>query len=129
MSHDPVDITAKIESFLQFHRRIVEEFQRSLDNSAHFLKLAVKSMEPEPEATISMVNQIGEIGILPKLETQFQEFQQMAAMLTSMPGQSAGLELGESVDTMKDDYEVLLAEAEEQAEKILDILNLLEHPH
>ncbi len=129
MTRSPNLLTAKLESFLAFQRRVVGDFQRSLDNAAHFIALAGKSMEREPENTVHMVNQIQDIGLLSHLEDQFQEFQQMAAMLTAMPGGVGRDDLEDGIDELKNQYEVLLAQAEEQAERLAEIVNTLERPH
>ena len=129
MKRRPDMLSEKVESFLVFHRRVIGDFRRSLANSSHFIDLAGKALEHEPDNTIHLINQIREIGLLSHLEDQFQEFQQMAGMLAHMPGGIDQDELREGVEAVKDDYEVLLGQAEEQAEKLAELLNLLEHPH
>jgi hypothetical protein len=129
MRRRPDVLTEKVDSFLVFHHRVIGDFRRSLANAGHFIGLAGKAMEREPDNTIHLINQIREIGLLSHLEDQFHEFEQMAAMLSHMPGGIDNDELREGIDTIKNDYEVLLGQAEEQAEKLAEMLNLLEHPH
>ncbi|MBI3993943.1 MAG: hypothetical protein HY342_11770 [Candidatus Lambdaproteobacteria bacterium] len=129
MRRRPDVLSEKVETFLAFHRRVIRDFRRSLANAAHFIELADKAMEREPDNTVHLINQIREISLLTHLEDQFHEFGQMASMLANMPGGIDRDELREGMVHVKDDYEVLLAQAEDQAEKLAELLNLLEHPH
>ena len=71
----------RARAFLLVHRRIVADFERSLKNARHFIKLAGRSLEREPEATITMLEQVREIDLLRHVTHQFEEFQSIAAML------------------------------------------------
>ena len=80
------NLTEKVETYLDFHGRVVAEFERSLGNARHFLELATLSLEREAETTVTMLEQIREIDISGHLAAQFEEFKEMTEML---PGGAA----------------------------------------
>ncbi|NIT63960.1 MAG: hypothetical protein GWO39_09295, partial [Gammaproteobacteria bacterium] len=49
---DAQEFSEKLAAFVGTHRRIVADFGRSLANARHFLKLAERSLEREPEETV-----------------------------------------------------------------------------
>jgi len=119
--------------FLEAHRRIVSDFERSLKNARHFIKLASRSLEQEQEATIAMLEQVREIDLLRHVTHQSEEFQSVAAMLPpalaqggeSRPEEGAQAE----ITAMRARYAALVQEAEGQAEEIERILSALQTLH
>ncbi len=129
MSRSPDPLAGKVEALIEYHHRVVQDFSRSLANSSHLIDIATKAMSREPDNAVTMVNEIKDIGLLSHLDDQFQEFQQMTSMLTAVPGEAQKIDTTEKFDEIKNEYEVLLGQAEEQIERIEEILNDLQNPH
>lgn len=123
----------RAREFLRAHRRIVSDFERSLKNARHFLKLAERSLEREPEATIQMLEQIREIDLLGHVTHQFEEYQSVVAMLPPAVAQGDPAlpdeELPAEIKSMRARYEQLVQDAEGQAEDTEKILSSLQTPH
>ncbi len=123
----------RAREFLRTHHRIVTDFERSLKNARHFIKLAGRSMEQEPEATITMVEQVREIDLLRHVSHQFEEFQSVAAMLPPAlaPDEPTLPDDGPrtAIKAMHARYEALVLEAESEAEEMERILSALQTPH
>ena len=127
MSTDSLAFLEKLNTFVEFHRRVLSDFERSLANARHFLNIARHSVEQEPENTVSMLTQIREIGLLQHLNKQYEEFEQMAATLHGMEFNQD--KLAGSLDTLRDHYDEILAEAEEQLDVIDLMLSSLKNLH
>lgn len=117
--------------FLRIHRRIVSDFERSLKHARHFIKLAHRSLEREPQETVHMLEQILEIDLLRHVTGQFEEFESVVARLP--PGlarsDSAVPDEGAQFKSLRDRYEAILREAEAQAEEMQKLLSALTAPH
>jgi membrane-bound lytic murein transglycosylase B len=127
MAPDTPTLLEKAQSFLEFHRKVVADFERSLANARHFINLAGQAVEHEPENTVAMIEQIQEIDLLGHLSKQYEEFQQMAAQLSTLKVDENRVQA--SVTSVREQYEEILAEAEEQA-GIMDVmLASVQYPH
>lgn len=128
---EPFDLRAR--EFLQTHGRIVAEFERSLKNARHFIKLANRSLEQEPESTVEMLGQIREIDLLRHVTQQFEEFESVLAMLPPglVQADSAQPDAGTSAEfgALRQRYEAMAREAESQAEDMERVLAALTTPH
>lgn len=119
--------------FVLAHRRILSDFERSLKNARHFIKLAGRSMEREPEATITMLEQVREIDLLRHVTHQHEEYLSVAAMLfpalaqTGPASPAAGQQA--EIESMRARYDALMLEAESQAEEMERLLSALQTPH
>ena len=115
--NDRETLSEKLTTFLTTHRRIVDEFERSLKNAQYFLELAQRSMEREPEETVAMLEQIKEIDLLGHLSRQWEEYQNVAGFLKTPnpPLEDDGL-LRQSKH-IEGRYEELLRAAEAQLEE------------
>ncbi len=119
----------KLEHFLSGHRRILEQFDRSLENARHFIALANKSREQEPLETLEMLEQIREIDLLNHLQVQFEEFQQIASFFRSDPGgRIEGATMNE-INGLEERYESALREAEGQMTEIEQLLFTMQNHH
>ena len=120
---DPQEINEKMAAFVGTHRRIVEDFARSLANARHFLRLAEQAMEREPEETVTLLEQIREIDLLGHLGLQFEEYRNIASLF--LPEDAAAADddtLLAEVAELQVRYEALLEEAESQMEGIEHVL-------
>jgi len=121
------DIKTKMADFVAAHHRILEDFERSLQNARHFLNLAQRSMEHEPDNTEMMLEQIKEIDLLGHLGNQMEEFIAIAGGVLSGqtnlddPGVLSGL--GE----VNSRYEGLMEEAAEQMDLMEKLLFTLQN--
>jgi len=116
---DQQEFTEKMAEFVGTHRRIVADFGRSLANARHFLKLADRSSEREPEETVTMLEQIKEIDLLGHLTNQYEEYRNIAGFVlpAEAPPEHDSPLLIEVADLQRQ-YEALLEEAEDQMEAI-----------
>jgi hypothetical protein len=123
----------RAREFLQTHRRIVADFERSLKSARHYVKLAGRSLELEPESTVDMLGQIREIDLLRHVTQQFEEFESVLAMLPpdlvqgdpTLPDGGAPAEF----KSLRARYEAMVRDAESQAEEMEKILSALTAPH
>lgn len=127
MTTDTPTLLEKAQTFLEFHRKVVADFERSLANARHFINLAGQAVEHEPENTVTMIEQIQEIDLLAHLSKQYEEFQQMAASLNTLKVDENRVLA--SISTVREQYEEILAEAEEQAGIMEVMLASLQNPH
>ncbi|HEX9841623.1 MAG TPA: hypothetical protein VGC20_02690, partial [bacterium] len=112
---DREEFTQKMAMFVGTHRRIVADFGRSLANSRQFIRLADRSLEREPEETVTMLEQIREIDLLGNLSSQFDEYRNIASLF--LPGETPpehDSPLLTEVSELQQQYEALLEEAEGQ---------------
>ena len=82
---ESVEFSENLGAFVRTQRRIVDDFGRSLSNARHFLNLAHRSLEREPDETVTMLQQIREIDLLGHLSHQFDEYRGVAGLLLSPP--------------------------------------------
>lgn len=127
MTADTPTLLEKAQTFLEFHRKVVADFERSLANARHFINLAGQAVEQEPEDTVAMIEQIQEIDLLGHLSKQYEEFQQMAASLNTLKVDEHRVLA--SVTVVREQYEEILAEAEEQAGIMEVMLASMQNPH
>lgn len=119
----------KVEAFIQTHQQIVADFEGSLANARHFLELAGRSMEQEPEETVSMLEQIKEIDLLGKLATQYEEFQAMSGFLRPPNTPVDDARIGGTLNAMENSYQKLIEESEKQMDEIDRIVSSLQNAH
>ena len=123
----------RAREFLLTHRKILSDFERSLKNARHFIKLAGKSMEREPESTLQMIEQIREIDLLRHVTHQLDEYESVIAMLSPVLTTGSATEKLEGpiadFKAMRERYEALVAEAESQAAEMEKIAAALTSPH
>lgn len=127
---DSQELTEKMAEFVGTHRRILDDFARSLSNAAHFIQLAGRAMEREPEETVTMLEQIREIDLLGHLGTQYEEYRNIAGFFLPEDGTPpADSPLVAQVAELRDRYEGLVDEAERQMEAIEKLLFDLQTHH
>lgn len=118
--------TTKISAYLESHRKILAEFERSLRNSRHFIGLAQVAREKEPDNTVSMLEQIQEIDMLGHVTTQFEAFCEISDLLPEDADNQETLEAQGDVEDLRGRYELMLEEAELQQETIRELMDGLE---
>ena len=124
---EPQEITEKMAQFIGTHRRILDDFARSLANADHFLQLAERSLEREPEETVALLEQIREIDLLGNLGLQGEEFRNIASLF--LPQDAAGADespLVAQIAELQTRYEGLVEEAERQMAVIEKLLFTLQ---
>ncbi len=126
---DAQEFSEKLAAFVGTHRRIVADFGRSLANARHFLKLAERSLEREPEETVEMLEQIKEIDLLGHLGTQYEEYQTVAALFLAPDSAAPDHPLVGEVAELQQKYEALLEEAADQMETLDRVLFALQSQH
>lgn len=126
---DQKEFIEKITAFLHAHNRVLADFGRSLANSAHFLKLAGKSMEQEPEETGAMLEQIKEIDLVGHLSRQHEEYQGVSGFLLPPNPPLTNPDLLGEISELHSKYEGLLEEAEGQMEQLDKLLFTLQNYH
>src|SRR3972149_4422522 len=104
---DAAEFSEKLESLLESHRRFAAEFEQSLGNARHFIALADRAMEQEPEDTVSMLNQIREIDLLGHLQRLAEEFESVRATLAASPFWQDARGFDGELDDLADRYETL----------------------
>ena len=119
----------KFLAFLRTHKRIVEDFTRSLGSARQFLELAQVSMDKEPEETITMLEQIREIDLLGHLGRQFEEFQQVSGLLTAARPPEELAQMMEELGSTQSGYQELLSEAESQVALLEKLFLALTSPN
>jgi cytochrome c556 len=126
MTSEPFDANefgAKLETLLDDHRRFIAQFEQSLKNAGHFIALADRSMEQEPEDTVAMLNQIREIDLLGYLQRLAEEFDTVRASLATSPFWKDAASFATDLDDLATRYEALQEEAASQLNGIDAILN------
>jgi hypothetical protein len=126
--NDREEFLEKMAAFVGAHRRIVADFGRSLANSRNFITLAGRSMEREPEQTVTMLEQIREIDLLGHLGSQYEEYRAIAGLY--LPGEAPpehDSPLLEQVVELQTQYEGLMEEAEGQMVAIEKLLFTLQN--
>ena len=126
---DLKNLTDKVETYLDFHGRVVAEFERSLGNARHFLELATLSLERETETTVIMLEQIRDIDISGHLAAQFEEFKEMTEVLPEKTSRGVRESRASDLSALERQYEKLLEEAEQQRETLDRLLFTIQNPH
>lgn len=127
---DREEFSEKMATFVGTHRRIVADFQRSLANAQHFIELANRSQEREPEETVTMLEQIREIDLLHHLNVQYEEYRNIAGFFVPEEGAPEhDSPLIGAVADLQHQYEALVEEAEGQMEAIETLLTTLQTHH
>lgn len=130
MGTDREEFSEKMATFVGTHRRIVADFQRSLANARHFIQLANRSMEREPDETVAMLEQIREIDLLHHLNIQYEEYRNIASFFLPAEGPPEhDSPLFSAVADLQHQYEALVEEAESQMEAIEKLLTTLQTHH
>jgi hypothetical protein len=119
----------KMTAFLATHQRILGDFGRSLANARHFLKLADRSLQREPEETVSMLEQIREIDLLGHLTRQYEEYRNVTNLLLPPHGSHPDPRLQGDLAELQTRYEGLLEEAAGQMEISGQLLTSLQTRH
>ena len=127
---DRQEFSEKMATFVGTHRRIVADFGRSLSNARQFIRLADRSLDREPEETVTMLEQIREIDLLGHLSMQYEEYRNIAGLFLpgDAPPEHDSPLLTEVID-LQHQYEALLEEAEGQMEAIEKLLTTLQTQH
>ena len=126
-------LTEKMSAYLESHLKITADFERSLSNSRHYVELAELAKDKEPGETVTMLEQIQEIDLLGHLQSQMEAFEEVSSLLnTGGDSEGEGLESGvleeggpEGIGQMqelRDRYDLMLEEAEEQQEAIAELM-------
>ena len=114
---DPkAEFQEKLDAFLTTHRQILADFQRSLVNARHFMQLAEKAAEHEPENAVVLLEQIKEIDLLGHLERQSEEFQSVASLMQSGAGEKLDGQVRGLLGELDGQYQALVEEAADQME-------------
>jgi len=124
----PTDAAAfgrKLKSLVTSHRRFIEQFEHSLKSSKHFLSLADRSMEHEPESTIDMLQQIREIDLLGHLQRLSEEFDGLRGALAASPYWSESESYQAELSNLAERYEAMQSEAADQLSRIDTLLQVL----
>lgn len=122
---DADEFSDKLETLLDTHRRFVAEFEQSLRNARNFIALADRSMESEPEDTVSMLNQIREIDLLGHLQRLSEEFESVRGTLSASPYWENAQSFNDELEDLSDRYENLQQDASEQLNSIEHLLNAM----
>lgn len=121
--YESAEFGEKLATLLDDHRRFIGQFEQSLRNARHFIALADRSMEREPEDTIAMLNQIREIDLLGYLQRLAEEFDTVRASLATSPFWSDIGSFNEDLEELAARYEELQEEAASQLNGIQALLN------
>lgn len=113
-ARDLEEFGVKLETLIEDHRRFIVQFEQSLRKARHFITLADRSMEGEPEDTISMLNQIREIDLLGYLQKLAEEFEMVRTTLATSPYWEDARSFTPDLDDVASRYETLQAEAADQ---------------
>ena len=79
--HDLQAINEKVAAYLESHRKITGDFERSLRNARRYVELAEVAKDKEPAETVTMLEQIREIDLRGHLQNQFDAFQEISSLL------------------------------------------------
>lgn len=121
-------LTEKVSAYLETHHNITTEFERSLRTARHYVELAKLARDKEPAETATLLEQIQEIDLLGHLQTQLEAFEDITGLLQSgeetAGEESGGEETGEidQIQEIRNRYDVMLEEAEDQQEVISELM-------
>ena len=116
----------KLKALVSSHRRFIVDFENSLKNAGHFLALADRALEQEPESTVDLLRQIREIDLLGHLQRLSEEFDGLRSALATSPfwGESAVYQA--ELEQLSERYDALQREAVNQLSRIDTLLQALE---
>lgn len=120
-------LTEKVIAYLESHGKITADFQRSLHNARHYVELAKAAKDKEPAEAAAMLEQIQEIDLLGHLQTQLEAFEDISKLLGTgeEAGEDAEEDTGEGagqIQEIRDRYDLMLEEAEDQQETIAELM-------
>jgi hypothetical protein len=115
----------KLKALVSDHGRFIADFENSLKNAGHFLALADRAMEKEPESTVDMLQQIREIDLLGHLQRLSEEFDGLRSALAASPywGESEAYQA--ELERLSERYDALQGEAVNQLGRIDTLLQAL----
>lgn len=117
----------KLSAYLETHRSAVGDFERSLGNARHYIELAKVAKDKEPENTVTMLEQIREIDLLGHVQKQYEAFQDSTGLLLVPEREEGAEEDAGEIDLLRERYELLLEEAEDQQETMEDLMLYLQN--
>lgn len=116
----------KVKALVSSHRRFIADFENSLKNSGHFLALADRALEQEPESTVDMLQQIREIDLLGHLQRLSEEFDGLRGALAMSPYWGEGEPYLTELERLSERYDALQGEAVNQLSQIDTLLQALD---
>ena len=125
--HDLQAINEKVAAYLETHRKIAGDFERSLRNARHYVELAEVAKDKEPAETVTMLEQIREIDLRGHLQTQFNAFKEISSLLGPEEPDGEQPEGPDKIQEMRDRYDLMLEEAEEQEQAITELMLYLKN--
>ena len=115
----------KLKSLVSSHRRFIADFENSLKNAGHFLALADRALEREPESTVHLLQQIREIDLLRHLQRLSEEFDGLHGALAMSPFWGASAAYQAELEKLSERYDALQDEAANQVSHIDTLLQAL----
>lgn len=121
-------LTEKVSAYLENHRKITIDFERSLRNSRHYVELAKLARDKEPVEAETLLEQLREIDLLGHLQTQLEAFEDISGFFQTgedSAEEESGGENTEQTDRLqeiRERYDVMLEEAEDQQEAISELM-------
>ena len=121
-------LTEKVGAYLESHSKITADFENSLRNARHFVELAKLATDKEPGETVTMLEQIQEIDLLGHLRRQLEAFEEISGLLNTDEEselEESGLEESAELDRIQEvrnRYDLMLEEAEDQQEVISELM-------
>ena len=125
--HDLQAINEKVTAYLETHRKIAGDFEHSLRNARHYVELAEVAKDKEPAETVTMLEQIREIDLRGHLQTQFDAFQEISSLLGPEEPDGEQPEDPDNIQELRDRYDLMLEEAEEQEQAITELMLYLKN--
>ena len=116
----------KLKSLVSSHRRFIADFENSLKNAGHFLALADRALEQEPESTVHLLQQIREIDLLGHLQRLSEEFDGLRSALATSPFWGEGAAYQSELERLSERYDALQGKAVSQLSRIDTLLQALE---
>lgn len=126
-------LTEKVSAYLETHHKITTDFERSLRGARHYVELAKLARDKEPEETAALLEQIREIDLLGHLQTQLEAFEDISGFLPSgeAPAENEPSEDEKEginqIQEIRNRYDVMLEEAEDQQEAISELMLYLQN--
>lgn len=124
-------LTEKVSAYLESHNKITEDFEKSLSNARHFVELAKLATDKEPGETVTMLEQIQGIDLLGHLRRQLEAFEEISDLVHTNEDpeqEESGLEESDKMDRIQEvrnRYDLMLEEAEDQQEVIAELMLVL----
>ncbi len=115
-------IDEKVAAYLDTHRKIAGDFERSLRNARHYVELAEVTKDKEPAETVTMLEQIREIDLLGHLRNQLDAFEEISGLLGAGEPDGEEPEGSHNIQEMRARYDLMMEEAEEQEQAITELM-------